>query len=241
MRDGHTIGVVIPALNEAGAIGLVIADIPGWVDRVVVGDNGSSDGTADTAQRAGADVVHEAERGYGAACLAALDALGNVDIVVFADGDYSDHVEDMADLVDPIIRDEVDLVIGSRMTGSREQGALTPQQLFGNRLATFLIHRIWGTRYTDLGPFRAIRHVSLRSLGMADRNFGWTVEMQIKAIESDLRITEVPVRYRQGIGRSKVSGTVKGTVLAGYKILGLIAWHAVRAALRPSRAEVRQS
>ncbi len=231
MRSDHRIAVAIPALDEAEAIGSVVGDIPLWVDLVVVADNGSRDGTPERAA-AGAVVVHETERGYGAACLAALariasDPTGQADIVVFVDGDYSDHPEDMAELVDPIIAGKADLVLGSRVLGERERGSLTPQQVFGNRLATTLIAWIWRYRYSDLGPYRAIRRSALDRLAMADRNYGWTVEMQIKAAEQGLRILEVPARYRVRIGRSKVSGTLKGTIMAGYKILAIIARHAL--------------
>jgi glycosyltransferase involved in cell wall biosynthesis len=233
MRHNQTIGVVIPALNEADAIGRVVGDIPSWVDKIVVADNGSRDGTGEIARKAGAIVVREIEPGYGAACLAGIAALGAVDIIVFLDGDYSDHPEDMADLVDPILAGSHDFVIGSRATGAREAGSLTPQQLFGNWLATALIRKIWGANYTDLGPFRAIRTTSLQQLAMADRNYGWTVEMQIKAAEHHLRSHEVPVRYRCRIGVSKVSGTIKGSVKAGYKILSIIGRHAWRSRRPP--------
>jgi glycosyltransferase involved in cell wall biosynthesis len=236
MRHNQTIGVVIPALNEADAIGRVVGDIPAWVDKIVVADNGSNDGTGDVARKAGAIVVREMEPGYGAACLAGIAALGEIDVVVFLDGDYSDHPEDMADLVDPILSGAHDFVIGSRATGAREAGSLTPQQLFGNWLATTLIRRIWGVNYTDLGPFRAIRATSLQTLAMADRNYGWTVEMQIKAAEYNLRAHEVPVRYRCRIGVSKVSGTIKGSVKAGYKILSIIGRHALRSRRHPVAA-----
>jgi glycosyltransferase involved in cell wall biosynthesis len=228
MRNGAVVGVVIPALNEVDAIGRVIADIPTWVDKIIIADNGSTDGTDAAARAAGATVVIEPERGYGAACLAGIAALGHVDIVVFLDGDYSDHPGDMADLVDPIVNDTADFVIASRVTGAREAGSLTPQQMFGNWLATKLIAGIWRQKYTDLGPFRAIRKMSLDKLAMADRNYGWTVEMQIKAAEQKLRVLEVPARYRRRIGVSKVSGTIKGTIMAGYKILYVIGRHALR-------------
>ena len=228
MRQGARIGVVIPALNEEQAIGNVVRDIPAWVDVIVVADNGSRDRTAEVATAAGAVVVHEAERGYGAACLAGIQKAGAVDIVVFVDGDYADHVEDMAGVVDPIITQEQDFMLVSRALGERENGALTPQQQFGNWLATRLIRLFWGARYTDLGPFRAIRRTALEKLRMADRNYGWTVEMQIKAAEHGLKFAEVPGRYRRRIGVSKVSGTVKGTIMAGYKILLIIARHAIR-------------
>ncbi len=228
MRSGHKIGVVIPALNEARAIGAVVGAIPDWVDRIVVADNGSTDETGAVAAAAGAVVVREAEPGYGAACLRGIREVADMDVIVFVDGDFSDHAEDMADLTDPIIAGTADMVIGSRALGDRERGSLTPQQIFGNWLATRLIRLIWGAHYTDLGPFRAIRRTSLDALGMADRNYGWTVEMQIRAAEACLKITEVPVRYRCRIGVSKVSGTIKGTVMAGSKILLIIGRHALR-------------
>lgn len=228
MRHGRRIGVIIPALNEEAAVGKVVAGVPGWVDVIVVADNGSTDRTAQAARAAGALVVVENERGYGAACLAAMNALPPVDIVVFLDGDYSDFPEDMADLVDPILAGRFDFVIGSRVLGRAEKGSLTPQQVFGNWLATRLIHLIWGARYSDLGPFRAISRGALDRLQMADRNYGWTVEMQIKAAEAGLSHTEVAVRYRSRIGVSKVSGTLKGSVMAGIKILSIIGRHLVR-------------
>lgn len=236
MRDGRTIGVVIPALNEEAAIGRVIGDVPAWVDRVVVADNGSRDQTAGVARAAGATVVEAPETGYGAACLAGLSQLSDADVIVFLDGDYSDYPEDMADLVAPILSGSHDLVLGSRVLGVREAGALTPQQHFGNWLATSLIRLIWGARYTDLGPFRAISRTALDRLGMADRNYGWTVEMQVKAAELGLRALEVPVRYRRRIGVSKVSGTLSGSVKAGIKILSVIGRHALRARAVKARA-----
>ncbi len=226
MREGSRIGVVIPARNEEDAIGLVLADLPTWVDAVVVADNGSVDRTADIARTFGATVAREPEAGYGAACQAGLALLPEVDIVVFADGDHSDHVEDMAALVDPIITGAADLVIGSRALGGRAPGSMTPPQIFGNWLATRLMRLVWGAQFTDLGPFRAITRNALASLEMADRTFGWTVEMQLKAITAGLRVREVPVRYRRRVGHSKISGTVRGTVLAGTKILSLIGRHA---------------
>lgn len=222
MYDRHRIAVVIPALNEERAIGRVLDDLPGFVDRVIVADNGSTDRTAEVARRHGAVVVAEPKRGYGSACLAALRHIGDADIVVFMDGDYSDHSEDMSSLVQPIALGESDIVLGTRVLGEREAGSLTPQQQFGNWLATRLIRMVWGVRYTDLGPYRAIATRSLARLGMADRNYGWTVEMQIRAAVAGLRIQEVPVRYRRRIGQSKVSGTVKGTMMAGVKILSVI-------------------
>jgi glycosyltransferase involved in cell wall biosynthesis len=223
MIDGWRVGVVIPALNEERAIGRVIADIPSWVDQIVVADNASTDQTADAARKAGAIVVSEPERGYGAACQKGISTLRDVDIVVFIDGDYSDVPSEMALVVLPIVRRRADLVIGSRVLGNAEMGALTPQQVFGNRLSCWLIARLYSVQFTDLGPFRAIRMTSLSALGMKDRNYGWTVEMQIKAARLGLSVTEVPVSYRRRIGVSKISGTLKGTVLAGATILSVIA------------------
>ncbi len=223
MRLDKRVGVVIPALNEEGAIGRVIAAIPDWVDEIVVADNGSSDRTMIAAEVAGAQVTIEPVRGYGAACQAGIKALGAVDIVVFLDGDYSDYPEDMHELVDPILAGKADFVVGSRVLGVREKGALTPQQRFGNWLACRLMNRFFGTKFTDLGPFRAIRSDSLQGLAMHDRAYGWTVEMQIKAARAGISIKEIPVRYRPRIGVSKISGTVRGTLLAGYTILSVIA------------------
>ena len=201
--------------------------IPDFVDKIVVADNGSRDRTSEVARSAGAKVVRENEPGYGAACLAGIAALPPVDIVVFLDGDYSDYPDDMGKLVDPILKDEADLVIGSRVLGGAERGSLTPVQVFGNWLATRLIGLIWGERFTDLGPFRAVRYAILEALAMADRNFGWTVEMQVKAAQAGLRCAEVPVRYRRRVGSSKISGTIQGTLKAGTKILSVIGWHAL--------------
>lgn len=222
MRNGRRVAVIIPALNEERAIGRVLDDIPTWVDRVIVADNGSSDATSSIAAGKGAVVVSEPRPGYGSACLAGIEALGDAEIVVFVDGDYSDHPEEMTTLVDPIAAGDADLVIGSRVLGEREAGALTPQQRFGNWLATRLIRVFWGVHYSDLGPFRAIGAPALARLGMTDRTYGWTVEMQIRAAMAGLVSREVPVRYRRRIGVSKISGTLKGTVLAGYKILSII-------------------
>jgi len=233
MRKGKRIGVVIPALNEEQAVGRVIADIPAWVDEIVVVDNGSHDGTAQAARGAGARVVAERERGYGAACQAGIHALSAPDIVVFLDGDYSDRPEEMAALIDPIVAGEADFVVGSRVRGQRGPGALTPQQRFGNWLACRLIRRIWGTICSDLGPFRAIRTDALQGLNLKDRAYGWTVEMQLKAAERGLKYLEVPVSYRARIGVSKISGTLRGSLLAGITILTVIArsaWRAHRSA-----------
>jgi glycosyltransferase involved in cell wall biosynthesis len=217
------VAVIIPALNEEATLPAVLADIP-WdmIDEVVVVDNGSTDRTCEIARACGATVLNEYRRGYGAACLAGISYLcaKAPDVVVFLDGDYSDHPEEMPTLVHPIFAGKSDFVIGSRTKGEANPGALLPQARFGNALATWLIRLLYGFSYSDLGPFRAIRFSSLLELGMVDQNYGWTVEMQIKAIQKKLRILEVPVRYRKRAGgASKVTGTLKGTVLAGYKIL----------------------
>jgi glycosyltransferase involved in cell wall biosynthesis len=227
-----SIAAVIPALDEAASIGLVLRDLPGWIDRVVVVDNGSTDGTAEAASCHGAEVVREERRGYGAACQAGVDAIRECDILVFLDGDYSDHPEEATHLVDPIADDRADLVIGSRAAGKAERGSLTQQQRMGNALACFLMRLLWRAPYTDLGPFRAIRWTCLKQLNLQDRTYGWTVEMQIKAVRAGLRVGEVPVSYRKRIGNSKVSGTIRGTIGAAYKILGMIARHAVSPANR---------
>jgi len=222
MRNGLTVSVIIPALNEECSIGRVLDAVPGWVDEVVVADNGSSDRTSEVAKEHGARVLFEPRRGYGSACLAAIRALKSADVVVFLDGDFSDHPEQMGRLVDPIAAGDADFVVGSRVLGSHEPGALTTQARFGNWLATRLIRLFWKVAYTDLGPFRAIRHSALESLEMADPDYGWTVEMQIKAAARGIRAQEVPVDYRRRVGRSKVSGTFRGVFGAGYKILGTI-------------------
>jgi glycosyltransferase involved in cell wall biosynthesis len=224
MIEEKRIVVIIPAINEEESLPRVINDIPGFVDEIVVVDNGSSDNTPEVARSNGATVLTENERGYGAACLKGIDYIKNknYDVVVFLDGDYSDHPEEMNLVLRPIIDNDFDLVIGSRMTGKREKGAMLPQALFGNWLATFLIRLFWNYKFTDLGPFRAIKYEALGKLNMADRNFGWTVEMQIKAAKQKLKCTEVPVSYRKRIGTSKVTGTLSGTVKASYKILYLI-------------------
>jgi glycosyltransferase involved in cell wall biosynthesis len=222
MRHGAAVAVVIPALNEEQAIGNVLAAIPPWVDDVVVVDNGSTDGTARVVRTRGARLVSEPERGYGAACQAGVRALRACDVVVFLDGDFSDRPEEMERLVDPIVEGRADLVIGSRVTGVRETGALSVQQRFGNWLACRLMRWFWDARYTDLGPFRAIERAALERLDMRDRSFGWTIEMQIKSVRSGLRIHEVPISYRRRIGVSKISGTLRGTVQAGLKIMFVI-------------------
>lgn len=237
MRNGAKIAVIIPALNEEQSIGRVVSALPRWVDDVIVVDNGSTDRTAEIARAHGARVVGEPVRGYGMACLSGIAALEDPDIVVFMDGDFSDDPEDMSLLVDPIISGEADLVIGSRTRGQREPGSLTPQARFGNWLACVLIRLFWNITYTDLGPFRAIRASRLKRLGMRDRDYGWTVEMQIKAAREGLRVREVPVSYRRRIGESKVSGTLKGALAAGVKILSTIFLAAVDS--RSRRASLR--
>ena len=223
MVGASKIAVVIPALDEEEAIGRVIAGIPDFVDDIVVADNGSTDATASVARAAGARVVFEADRGYGAACLTGIAALDAPDIIVFLDGDYSDDPAQMAALVEPILRAEADLVIGSRTLGMAEPGSLAAHQRFGNWLACSLIRLIWGVTYTDLGPFRAVDRRALEQLTMSERTFGWTVEMQIKSAAVGLRIMEIPVSYRPRIGRSKITGTLRGSFFAGTTILILIA------------------
>jgi len=218
------ISVVIPACNEESSLPLVLSALPTTLlQEVIVVDNASTDRTAEVASKGGARVVRESRRGYGSACLAGIAELKPTDIVVFIDADFSDHPEELPQVIAPIVAGTHDFVVGSRMIGEAEPGALLPQARYGNRFATFLIGILWGHKYTDLGPFRAIRLESLREIAMQDTNFGWTVEMQIKAIEKRLRITEVPVRYRRRIGVSKITGTLSGTLRAGIKILYTIA------------------
>ena len=223
--SGRKIVVIIPVLNEEQSIGKVIEALPpGWYHSVIAVDNGSSDATAHVASRAGAEVISEPRRGYGWACLAGMARAAELDpeIIVFLDGDYSDYPDDLPDLVQPILEQEAEFVVGSRVRGERGKGALLPQARFGNWLATRLIRLFWGYRFTDLGPFRAIRWQALQQMRMQDKTYGWTVEMQIKALRMGLRVAEVPVRYRKRIGASKVTGTFSGTIKAGYKILWTI-------------------
>jgi len=225
------IDVVIPALDEERSLPLVLAGLPRPpVRRVVVADNGSADGTARVAAAGGAVVVAAPRRGYGSACLAALDYLRRhqpPEVVVFVDADYSDHPEELPRLAAPILAGDADLVIGSRILGRREAGALLPQARAGNLVACALIRLLYGHRYTDLGPFRAVRWQALERLGMADPDFGWTAEMQVKALRRGLRVTEVPVSYRRRVGVSKITGTVAGTLRAGYKILWTVLRHSM--------------
>jgi glycosyltransferase involved in cell wall biosynthesis len=224
-----TIDVVIPALNEEASLPLVLAQLPRPpVRRIVVADNGSTDATSRVAREGGAEVVAASRRGYGSACLAGLAHLrrtGPPDIVVFIDADYSDHPEELPAVVAPILAGAADLVIGSRVLGRRERGALLPQARAGNLVACLLIRIFYGHRFTDLGPFRAIRWDALERIGMADPDFGWTAEMQVKAVRLGLRCAEVPVSYRRRVGVSKITGTITGTVRAGYKILWTVARH----------------
>lgn len=221
------IDVIIPAHNEEEALPMVIAAVPkNWVRQIIVGNNASRDRTAEVARSAGAIVVDETRPGYGYACLAAMDFLEKLpadeqpEIVVFLDGDFSDFPEQLPDLVAPILAGEADLVIGSRRLGGMESGAMTMPQQFGNWLAPALIRLFFGYRFTDLGPFRAVRWDKLLAMKMQDKTFGWTVEMQVKAAKMKLRCIEIPVRYRKrAAGKSKVSGTIRGTILAGWKII----------------------
>jgi len=226
MLKNKKVTVLIPAFNEENSISKVIKDIPKDIaDEIIVVDNGSTDQTAKQSIECGVRLIRESFRGYGAACLKGLATIENTDIVVILDGDYSDYPEQMGCLICPIANDEADFVIGSRVLGNREKGSLVPQAYWGNKLVVFLIKIFFSYRFTDMGPFRAIRYTSLMELNMKDRDFGWNVEMQIKAIKAGLRIKEVPVDYRRRIGVSKISGTPNGTVKAGAKIIFTIFKH----------------
>ncbi|WP_343330629.1 glycosyltransferase family 2 protein [Polaribacter staleyi] len=220
------IKVIIPAYNEQDSIGNVINDIPKIVDEVIVISNNSTDNTEINAKNAGATVLKEHRKGYGYACLKGMDYISKQktkpEIIVFLDGDYSDYPEQLTELVHPILNNNTDFVIGARVKELRENGSMTPQQVFGNWLATFLMKLFFGAKFTDLGPFRAIKYNKLLALNMEDKTYGWTVEMQLKALKQKLSYIEIPVKYRNRIGISKVSGTVKGSIFAGIKILGWI-------------------
>lgn len=220
------IKVIIPAFNEADSIGLVIQDIPDLVEEVIVVSNNSTDQTEENARKAGATVLSETRKGYGYACLKGMHYVAaqaeKPDIIVFLDGDYSDYPEQLSAIIQPILQKDIDFVIGARVDRLREEGSMTFPQIFGNWLATRLMRLFFGARFTDLGPFRAIKYEKLLALNMEDKTYGWTVEMQLKAIKQKLSYVEVPVNYRNRIGVSKVSGTLKGAVMAGVKILGWI-------------------
>ncbi|MET1258933.1 glycosyltransferase family 2 protein [Flagellimonas sp. DF-77] len=220
------IKVIIPAFNEGDSIGNVIRELPSTVSEVIVVNNGSTDDTAKNAAAAGATVLLEERKGYGFACLKGLDYVAqqskSPEIIVFIDGDYSDYPEELDQIVAPILNEDIDFVVGARKKALREPGSMTPQQVFGNQLATFLMRLFFRATFTDLGPFRAIKYEKLKELAMEDKTYGWTVEMQLKVLRKKMAYTEVPVRYKRRIGVSKVSGTVKGTIFAGVKILGWI-------------------
>ncbi len=238
--DRKRVSVIIPALNEQDSIGLVIRDIPAHlVAEIIVVDNGSTDRTAEMARNAGARVVRENRRGYGAACLKGMASANRPDIIVFMDGDYSDYPEEMDRLVAPVVKGEADLVIGSRTAGAGSARVLPPHAYWGNRLTTWLITALYHYRYTDLGPFRAISHKGLMQLGMEDLNYGWTVEMQVKALIHGLTVIEVPVSYRKRIGTSKVTGTMSGSVKAGMKMLYTIIALRLQKANKPSSGNGR--
>ena len=221
-----SIKVIIPANNEAGSIAQVIREIPKIVDEIIVVNNRSTDDTFEVAKQAGATVLNEEKMGYGYACLKGMEYIAQLtnkpEIVVFLDGDYSDYPEELSMLIAPILNREVDFVVGARAKVLQEPGSMTFQQRFGNKLATTLMKYIFGSDFTDLGPFRAIRYSTLVSLNMQDKTYGWTVEMQLKVLKKNVPYSEIPVRYKKRIGVSKVSGTLKGTIFAGYKILSWI-------------------
>ncbi|AXG68363.1 putative glycosyltransferase [Kordia sp. SMS9] len=220
------ITVIIPAYNEEDSIANVIQEIPEIVTEVIVVSNNSTDHTEANAAAAGATVLKEPKKGYGYACLKGMEYIANQEkkpeILVFLDGDYSDYPEELTKIVAPIVEQDIDFVVGARVKSLREQGSMTPQQVFGNWLATFLMKLFFRAKFTDLGPFRAIKYDQLLQLNMEDKTYGWTVEMQLKALKQKLSYVEVPVKYKKRIGVSKVSGTVKGTIFAGIKILGWI-------------------
>ena len=221
------IDIIIPAYNEEQSIGLVLKDIPKkWVREIIVCNNASQDDTAKIAIKNGATVLLASKKGYGSACLVGIEYLKNKktppDIVLFIDGDYSDYPEELSKIVKPILDDNVDLVIGARIKALREDGSMTPQQIFGNKLATFLMKLFFRSTFTDLGPFRAIKYEKLLEMEMEDKTYGWTIEMQLKALKNKMSYVEIPVHYKKRIGVSKVSGTIKGSIFAGVKILAWI-------------------
>ena len=226
------IKVIIPAYNEADSIALVIKDIPNTVNEIIVVSNNSTDDTEINAKKAGATVLSESKKGYGYACLKGLEYISNLkvkpDIIVFLDGDYSDYPEELTKIVAPIINDNIDFVVGSRVKQQRENGSMTTPQIFGNWLATNLMCLFFKAKFTDLGPFRAIKYNKLLALNMVDKTYGWTVEMQLKVLKQKLSYIEVPVKYRNRIGVSKVSGTIKGAIFAGIKILGWIFKYSIK-------------
>ena len=217
----NKIAVIIPVLNEESSIGKVLDDIPKKVNEIIVVDNGSKDNSAIISKKRNATVLYEKRKGYGFACLKGISYLKNKtpDIVVFLDGDYSDFPEELDKIIAPIEKGNVDFSLGARVKSLREPGSLTAQQIFGNALACVLMRLIYKSRFSDLGPFRAILWETLQSLDMQDKTYGWTVEMQLKILKRKIPYTEIPIHYRKRIGTSKVSGTLKGTIIAGYKIL----------------------
>ena len=226
------IKVIIPAFNEADSIAHVINELPKTVSEVIVVNNNSTDDTVKNAKAAGATVLTETRKGYGYACLKGLDYVASKskqpNIIAFIDGDYSDYPEELDKVVAPILEDDIDFVVGARTKNLREEGSMTPQQIFGNWLATFLMRLFFGAKFTDLGPFRAIKYEKLKELNMEDKTYGWTVEMQLKILKKKMTYIEVPVRYKRRIGISKVSGTVKGSIFAGIKILGWIFKYSIK-------------
>ena len=220
------IKVIIPAYNEADSIAKVINDIPSIVNEIIVVSNNSTDNTEVNATKAGATVLQEPRKGYGYACLKGMKYIANQKIkpesIVFLDGDYSDFPEQLIELITPIIEENIDFVLGARVKEKREKGSMTPQQIFGNWLATYLMKILFKSSFKDLGPFRAIKYDKLIALKMEDKTYGWTIEMQLKALKQKFSYLEVPVKYRNRIGTSKVSGTLKGSILAGIKILNWI-------------------
>lgn len=226
------IKVIIPAFNEADSIGKVVRELPKSVSEIIVVNNNSTDATMTEAHKAGATVLTETRKGYGHACLKGMEYIAQQSdpphIIVFIDGDYSDYPEELDAVVAPILENDMDFVVGARKKRLREEGSMTPQQIFGNWLATFLMRLFFGAKFTDLGPFRAIKYEKLNALEMEDKTYGWTVEMQLKVLRKKMAYTEVPVRYKKRIGVSKVSGTVKGSIFAGIKILGWIFKYSIK-------------